>query len=54
MANPFHSTSWFNVAHLRPRLRSHVRVRRHRYRGAIWYVLDDGAAGQVQRFPRGA
>ena len=54
MANPFHSTSWFNVAHLRPRLRSHVRVRRHRYRGAIWYVLDDGAAGKVHRLPRGA
>jgi len=54
MANPFHSASWFNVAHLRPRLRSHVRVRRHRYRGAIWYVLDDGAAGRVHRFPRGA
>jgi putative peptide zinc metalloprotease protein len=54
MANPFHSTSWFNVAHLKPRLRSHVRVRRHRYRGAIWYVLDDGAAGKVHRFPRGA
>jgi putative peptide zinc metalloprotease protein len=54
MANPFHSTSWFNVAHLRPRLRSHVRVRRHRYRGAVWYVLDDGAAGRVHRFPRGA
>jgi len=54
MANPFHSTSWFNVAHLRPRLRGHVRVRRHRYRGAIWYVLDDGAAGRVHRFPRGA
>jgi len=54
MANPFHSASWFNVAHLRPRLRSHVRVRRHRYRGAIWYVLDDGAAGKVHRFPRGA
>ncbi|HEY6815523.1 MAG TPA: peptidase M50 [Croceibacterium sp.] len=54
MANPFHSTSWFNVAHLKPRLRSHVRVRRHRYRGAVWYVLDDGAAGKVHRFPRGA
>lgn len=54
MANPFHSTSWFNVAHLKPRLRSHVHVRRHRYRGSIWYVLDDGAAGRVHRFPRGA
>ena len=54
MTNPFHSTSWFNVAHLKPRLRSHVNVRRHRYRGTIWYVLDDGAAGRVHRFPRGA
>jgi putative peptide zinc metalloprotease protein len=54
MSNPFHSASWFNVAHLKPRLRSHVRVRRHRYRGAIWYVLDDGAAGRVHRFPKGA
>ena len=54
MANPFHSASWFNVARLKPRLRSHVRVRRHRYRGAVWFVLDDGAAGRVHRFPRGA
>ena len=54
MANPFLSASWFNVAHLKPRLRGHVRVRRHRYRGAIWYVLDDGAAGRVHRFPKGA
>lgn len=54
MANPFHSTSWFNVARLRPKLRSHVRVRRHRYRGTVWYVLDDGAAGRVHRFTRGA
>ncbi len=54
MANPFESASWFNVAHLKPRLRSHVRVRRHSYRGQRWYVLDDGAAGKVHRFPRGA
>ncbi len=54
MANPFHSASWFNVARLKPRLRNHVRVRRHRYRGAVWFVLDDGAAGRVHRFPRGA
>ncbi len=54
MANPFQSASWFNVAHLKPRLRSHVRVRRHVYRGEVWYVLDDGVAGKVHRFPRGA
>lgn len=54
MANPFHSASWFQVARLRPRLKGHVLVRRHRYRGAIWYVIDDGATGKTHRFPRGA
>ena len=54
MANPFQSASWFNVAHLRPKLRSHVRVRRHVYRGQVWYILDDGVAGKVHRFARGA
>ncbi len=54
MANPFQSANWFNVAHLKPRLRSHVRVRRHVYRKQVWYVLDDGAAGRGHRFPRGA
>ncbi|MEP7221156.1 MAG: peptidase M50 [Novosphingobium sp.] len=54
MANPFHSASWFNVAGLKPRLKSHVRVRRHRYRGRLWYVIDDGASGRAHRFPRGA
>src|SRR3546814_3139934 len=39
---------------LRPRLRSHVRVRRHRYRGATSYVIDDGAAGRAHRFSCGA
>lgn len=54
MANPFHSASWFNVARLRPTLKGHVRVRRHRYRGRRWYVIDDGAAGRAHRFARGA
>lgn len=54
MASPFESASWFQVARLRPRLRSHVRVRRHRYRGMISYVIDDGAAGRAHRFARGA
>lgn len=54
MANPFNSTGWFSVAHLRPRLKDHVRVSRHRYRGKRWYVIDDGAAGRVHRFAEGA
>ena len=54
MANPFNSASWFSVAHLRPRLKTHVRVRRHRYRGQRWYVIDDGSAGRAHRFTAGA
>lgn len=54
MANPFHSSSWFQVARLRPRLKGHVRVRRHHYRGQVWYVIDDGASGKAHRFPKGA
>ncbi len=54
MANPFESASWFQVARLRPRLKTHVRVRRHRYRGAVQYVLDDAAAGKAHRLSRGA
>lgn len=54
MANPFTSASWFSVARLRPRLKTHLRVRRHHYRKARWYVIDDGAAGRAHRFPEGA
>src|SRR3546814_12821355 len=54
MGHPFESTSWFQVARLRPRLKTHVRVRRHRYRGMVQYVLDDGAAGKAHRLQKGA
>ncbi len=54
MSGPFQSTSWFKVAELRPRLRAHTRLRRHRYRGGTWYVADDGAAGRSHRFSWGA
>ncbi|WBH15001.1 site-2 protease family protein [Sphingomonas radiodurans] len=39
---------------MKPKLRAHLRVRRHVYRGQVWYILDDGATGRVHRFPRGA
>ena len=54
MTSPFESASWFQVARLKPRLKTHVRVRRHRYRGAVQYVLDDGAAGKAHRLTKGA
>ncbi|MBK0394996.1 hypothetical protein [Ramlibacter algicola] len=44
------SNSWYRVAHLQPRLRSHARLHRMRYRGALWYLLQDPVSNRVHRF----
>jgi len=44
------SPSWYRVAQLRPRLRSHFRIHRHEYRGSRWYVLQDGISRRSHRF----
>jgi putative peptide zinc metalloprotease protein len=44
------SASWHRVADLQPRLRSHVRVHRHEYRGERWYVVEDRISRRVHRF----
>lgn len=54
MSESYLSTIWYRVADLQPRLRSHVKVHRHRYRGRPWYVLHDHASGRVHRFTPGA
>jgi putative peptide zinc metalloprotease protein len=46
---PFLSSSWYRVAGLRPRLREHASVNRHRYRGRSWYVVHDHATGRTHR-----
>jgi putative peptide zinc metalloprotease protein len=46
---PFLSSSWYRVANLRPKLREHAVVHRHRYRGKLWYVVHDHATGWVHR-----
>jgi putative peptide zinc metalloprotease protein len=38
------------VANLRPRLRGHVRIHRHHYRGERWYVLEDRLSRRTHRF----
>jgi putative peptide zinc metalloprotease protein len=48
-SGPFLSNSWYRVAAIRPGLRDHARIRRHRYRGQIFYVVQDRATGQVHR-----
>ena len=50
MSDSIFSPSWYRVAHLKPRLRSHVQIHRHRYRGDLWYVLQDHASGRFHRF----
>jgi len=50
MTESLFSPSWYRVARLRPRLRGHTRIYRHRYRGEVWYVLQDHAKGQYYRF----
>ena len=48
-AAPFLSSSWHRVASIRPRLREHASISRHRYRGGSWYVLHDHATGRTYR-----
>lgn len=50
MADSLFSPSWYRVAGLKPRLRSHVEIHRHHYRGELWYVLEDHASGRFGRF----
>ncbi len=50
MDTSLHSPSWYRVAHLKPRLRSHARIHRHHFRGQLWYVLHDRTSGRFVRF----
>ena len=50
MSESLFSASWYRVAELRPRLRSHALIHRHLYRGQIWYVLQDQSSGRFHRF----
>ncbi|MFE1601322.1 peptidase M50 [Methylobacterium sp. ID0610] len=43
------SQSWYRVAALRPRLRSHAEIHRQRFRGDVWYVLQDHQTGRFHR-----
>lgn len=50
MAEELLSPSWYRVAELRPRLRSHARIHRHEYRGERWYVVEDRISRRSHRF----
>ncbi|MFT3856659.1 MAG: hypothetical protein QM742_03845 [Aquabacterium sp.] len=44
------SRNWYRVSGLRPRLRGHVRIHRHAYRGQVWHVVEDRVGGKHHRF----
>lgn len=50
MADELFSASWYRVERLTPRLRGHVRLQRHQYRGQVWYVLHDLSTDRFHRF----
>ena len=45
----FLSPSWYRVASLRPSLKRQAGIRRHRFRGEVWYVVQDPASGRFNR-----
>ena len=50
MSEELFSPSWYRVATLKPRLRNHIRIHQHQYRGETWYVLQDTVTGRHHRF----
>jgi len=44
------SSSWYRVAAIRPRLRGHTQIHRRRFRGELWYILQDDLGGMYYRF----
>ena len=50
MSEALLSSSWYRVAQVRPRLRDHARLHRMRYRGVLWYLLQDPVSNRVHRF----
>jgi len=44
------SPSWYRVAALKPRIRSHARILRRSFRDQVWFVLHDSAAERSHRF----
>ncbi len=53
MASLF-SDSWYRVGPLKPRLKHHAKIHRHRYDGQVWYVIHDLASGRAHRLSQNA
>ena len=48
------NSHWYRVANVMPRLRSQLHVHAHRYRGQLWYVVEDRLNGRYHRFDKQA
>ncbi len=49
MRESIFSEHWYRVSGLHPRVRSHVRIERHCYRGEVWHVLKDRMTSRQHR-----
>ncbi|MEP6563575.1 MAG: hypothetical protein ABJB10_00465, partial [Mesorhizobium sp.] len=54
MAKSLFSPSWYRVAELKLRLRRHAQIHRQKFRGEIWYVLQDHQTGRFHRLSASA
>ena len=50
MSETLFSPSWYRVAALKPRIRSHAKIVRQSFRDKVWFVLLDQAAERSHRF----
>lgn len=50
MSRPLLSSEWYRLRRLKPRLRGHLQIHRHAYRGRVWYVVEDRLGGKHHRF----
>ncbi|MDH3900103.1 MAG: peptidase M50, partial [Gammaproteobacteria bacterium] len=50
MARSMYSEFWYRVAGIRPRIRDHIQLHRHYYRGQRCYMLQDEASGAFHSF----
>jgi putative peptide zinc metalloprotease protein len=48
------SSYWYRVAAVTPRLRDQLRIHASRFRGELWYVVEDRLNGRYHRFDRRA
>ncbi len=50
MTQSMYSQYWYRVAHVRPRIRDHIQLHRHYYRGRRSYMLQDESSGAFHSF----